>query len=111
MDCINATVIGVSINKPHTSRRNGMSVAFTKIYMGIQITGTSVMYSQKYALKNQVKSMITYKCFRMCLHHEKNYKRSLLTLHNKAGACIHHTRNYLSSVLMLHIRLVRMFIT
>ena len=43
--------IGVSLSKPHTSGRNGMSIAFAKIYVEIRINGTSVMRSQKFIWK------------------------------------------------------------
>ena len=80
-------VSGMSLSKPHTSWKNGTSITLTKIYMEIQINSTSIMHSQKFMSKNQV---ITYKCFRMCVYHTKNYQ---------------------SSLLMLHIRLACMFIT
>ena len=80
-------IIGASLSKPHTSGKNGTGVAFAKICIKIQINGTSVMCSQKFTFKNQV---ITYKCFRMCVHHANDCQSSLLTL---------------------HIRLVRVFIT
>ena len=59
----------VSLSKPHTSSRNGMSVAFTKIYVEIRINGTSVMRSKKFTFKHWV---IPYKCFRVCVHHVNN---------------------------------------
>ena len=40
--------IGVSLSKPHTSRKNGMSIAIAKVYVEIRINGTSVMHSQKF---------------------------------------------------------------
>ena len=80
-------IIGASLNKPHTSWKNGMSISFTKINVNIWINGMSVMRSRKFTFKNWT---ITYKCFQMCVHHTNNYQSSLLTL---------------------HIRLVRVFIT
>ena len=68
----------MSLSEPHTSMKNGTSVAFVKIYVEIQINGITVMRSQKFTFKNQV---ITYKCFWMSVHHTKNYQSSLLTLH------------------------------
>ena len=79
-------LIAASLNEPHTSGKNGASVAFVKIYVEIQINGMNVMCSQKLTFK----IWISYKCFRMCVHHANDYQ---------------------SSFLMLHIRLVRMFIT
>ena len=79
--------IGVTLSEPHTNGKNGMSIAFVRIYMEIRINGTNVMHSQKFTFKSQV---IIYKCFRMCVHHTNDYQSSLLTL---------------------HIRLVRVFIT
>ena len=79
--------IGASLSEPHTSGKNGMSIAFVRIYMEIQINGTNVMHSQKFTFKIQV---IIYKCFQMCVHHTNICQSSLLTL---------------------HIRLVRAFIT
>ena len=80
-------LVGVSLSKPHTSRKNGASIAFAKIYMEIQINGTNIMRSQNFMFKNW---LITYKCFQMC---------------------VHHTSDNQSSFLKLHIRLVRTFIT
>ena len=40
--------IGVSLSKPHTSGKNGISVTFAKVYVEIRINGTSVMRSQKF---------------------------------------------------------------
>ena len=74
----NTPVICVNWGKPYTSGKNGTNVAFTKIYVEIRITGTSIMHSQKFIFKNRV---ITYKCFQMCAHHANNYQSSLLTLH------------------------------
>ena len=72
------SLIGVNLSEPHTSGKNGTSVMFTKVYVEIQINGTSGMRSQKFTFKNQV---ITYKYFQMCVHHTNNYHSSLLTLH------------------------------
>ena len=71
-------------SEPYTSWKNGMSIAFTKIYVKIWINGMSVTRSQKFTIKT---GQITYKL------------------------CIHHTNNYQCSLLMLHIRLVCTFIT
>ena len=73
-----SNVIGESSNEPHTSRKNGTSIVFAKIYVKIQINGTSIMRSRKFTFKNRV---ITCKCFRVCVHHTNNYESSLLTLH------------------------------
>ena len=35
----------VSLSEPHSSRKNGMSMMFTKIYMETQINGISVMHA------------------------------------------------------------------
>ena len=43
-----SVMIGASLSEPHSSRRNGTNVAFTKIYMEIWINGMSVMHSQKF---------------------------------------------------------------
>ena len=49
-----ASVIGVGLNKPHIIRKDGMSVAFTKTYMEIQINDTSVISLHlKHRLKNR----------------------------------------------------------
>ena len=69
-------IIGASLNKPHTSWKNGTSISFTKIYMKIRINGMSVIRSQKFTFKNWT---ITYKCFQMCVHHTNDYQSSLLT--------------------------------
>ena len=48
---------------------------------------------QKFILKKV--ENITYKYFRICIHHVNIYHSSLLTLHNyKAGTCVHHTKDY-----------------
>ena len=36
-------LIGTSLSEPHTSGKNGVSIAFVKIYVEIQINGASVM--------------------------------------------------------------------
>ena len=41
------SLIGASLSEPHTSGKNGTRTVFTKIYMEIQINGTSIMHSQK----------------------------------------------------------------
>ena len=69
-------IIRASLSKPQTSKKNGTSVAFTKIYVEIQINGTTIMRAQKFKFINQV---ITYKCFRLCVHHTNGYQSSLLT--------------------------------
>ena len=51
----------VNFGKPHISGKNS----------------TSVMHSQNSMYVNQV---ITYKCFKMCVHHANNYMSSLLTI-------------------------------
>ena len=43
--CIKFGLLGVSLSEPHTSRKNGTSVVFAKIYMAIRINGKSVMHS------------------------------------------------------------------
>ena len=45
-------LIGATLSEPHTSGKNGASVAFVKTYVEIQINGTSVMCSQKFTFKN-----------------------------------------------------------
>ena len=40
--------IRVSLSKPHTSGKNGMSVTFAKVYVEIRINGMSVMHLQKF---------------------------------------------------------------
>ena len=70
--------IGMSVSEPHTSGKDGMSIAFVRIYMEIWINGTNIMHSQKFTFKRQV---IIYKCFQMCVHHTNNCQSSLLTLH------------------------------
>ena len=49
-------IIEASLSEPHTSRRDGMSVVFTKIYAEIWINGTSIMHSQKLHLKIGLKT-------------------------------------------------------
>ena len=49
-------IIGASLSEPHTSRRDGISVVFTKIYVEIWINGTSIMRSQKLHLKIGLKT-------------------------------------------------------
>ena len=71
-------IIGVSLSEPQTSGKNVTSVIFTKFYVEIWSNGISVMCSQKFTLKNRT---ITYKCFRMCVHHVNDYQSSLMTLH------------------------------
>ena len=61
-------VIGVSLNEPHISDKNGTSDQFTRIYVEIWINGTSVMDSQKFMFENQIKKT---RC----------YQHGLLTLH------------------------------
>ena len=48
--------IGASLSELYTSRSNGTSVVFTKIYMEMQITDTSVMRSQMFMFKSRVKN-------------------------------------------------------
>ena len=38
-------LIRVSLREPHGSRKNGMSMMFTKIYMETQINGISIMHA------------------------------------------------------------------
>ena len=45
-------LIGATLSEPHTSGKNGASVAFVKIYVEIQINGMSVMRSLKFTFKN-----------------------------------------------------------
>ena len=47
-------LIGATLSEPHTSGKNGVRVVLVKIYLEIQINGTSVMCSQKFTFKNWV---------------------------------------------------------
>ena len=80
------------IGKPYSSRNNGIS------FMCLQ--KFTYMYRSR---------VITYTCFRMCVHHANNYQSSLLTVHIWLVRTFI-TKNSQSSLLMLHIRLVLMFI-
>ena len=52
-------LIGASLSESHTIDKDGMSIVFTKyICMEIQINGKSVMHSQKFTLKNWVKTRL-----------------------------------------------------
>ena len=51
-------LIGVTVSKPHTSGKNGVNVAFVKMYVEIQIDGMSVMCSQKFTIKNRDNSQM-----------------------------------------------------
>ena len=65
-----------------------------------------------FKLRQFKKQVITYKCFRIRVHHANNYQSSLLTdTPYKAGTCVHHMNSYHSSSLMLNIRLVHMYHT
>ena len=46
-------LIGATLSEPHTNGKNGASIVFVKIYVEIQINGTSVMHSQKFTFKNR----------------------------------------------------------
>ena len=47
-----STLIWASLSELNTSRRNGTSVMFAKIYVKIWINGTSVMHLQKVYVYN-----------------------------------------------------------
>ena len=47
-------LIGTSLSEPYTRGNNGVSIAFLKIYVEIQINGTSIMCSQNFTFKNWV---------------------------------------------------------
>ena len=87
-----ATVIDIiGVSEPHTSRKNGTSVIFMKIYR-LMIQASCIHNSL--FLKNYVDNL---QCFLMCVHYANNYQSSLLTLHVKLVRMFM-TQNYQSIV-------------
>ena len=104
--CLHVCVYGTSLSESHTSRKNGTSIMFAKIYVEIQINGVSVKRSQKFTFKNW---MMPSKWFRMCVHHVDYFKGSLLMLHIKP-VYMFIAEYYQSSFLTLHVGPVCAFI-
>ena len=78
-----------------------MSIVFIKIYVEIWIIGMSIMWSQKFTFKNQVKNQIaTVDNFLLlpgvCSSHEQLLEQ-FTVVPCKAGMCIHCTKNYQGS--------------
>ena len=80
---------------------NGMSIAFTKIYLEIWINGTSIVHSQKVMFKNQVKNYVTYKYFWMGSLSCKQLPEQFTDIPYKAGMYVHYIKSYHGSLLTL----------